>query len=173
MAKGNTIIHTNTVIIERSVFKKTGLFNEALHFGEDVEFWARIGGRKLTAYIDEPLCVYNRRLDSSACINLPPDQHGLDFLYGEKQILKYISPEYRADYRAWRDNDLFCRLYEGLRRKNKDFVAQCSVRLRYIPARSEKLSLIISLFPVCMWPMFTWVYLKSCKLIRCFVGIKN
>jgi glycosyltransferase involved in cell wall biosynthesis len=173
MAKRNIIINTNTVIIQRSVFREVGYFNETFHFGEDLEFWARIGGRKLTAYIDEPLCVYNRRLDSSACIGLPTDQHGLDFLYGEEQILKYISPEYRGDYRTWRDNDLFGRLCEGLLRKNKDFVAQCSERLRYVPARIDKLSLFIPFCPVCVWPILTRIYLKLYRPIKCLFGLKK
>lgn len=169
LAKGRPVIHTNTVLIRSFVFKTVGLFNEAWRFGEDIEMWIRIAGLYEWLYLDKPLCVYDRTSVESVCSRISADQHGLDFLYTNEEMERFIRPEFRQAFIWFRETQLVGRLHVGLIYKNRDFVKLCCNRLHGSHFRLEKCSMLVRYFPEILWPKITKCVLlvyRMCRKIR-------
>lgn len=56
--KKDCFINGSTVMIEKEIFKKIGLFNEELKYAHDYDLWLRISQRYQFLYIDQPLVSY-------------------------------------------------------------------------------------------------------------------
>lgn len=171
-ARGNRIINTNSVLIRSCVLKKTGGFNEKFKFGEDIELWARLSGSYACAYLDEALLVYDRTSDFSVCSSIKPDQHGLDFLYNEQKMHRFIRPDKQTDFLLWKQEEVLRRLYQGFIARNRAFVADCITQLNGSSFRSEKIVILIKYLPMVLWPyairFFSILFVKVYRKILPF-----
>jgi glycosyltransferase involved in cell wall biosynthesis len=167
-ARGNDIINTNTVVIKKSLLEQHGGFCEEWRYGEDLELWARLAGKHKCAFIDKVLCVYDRTSESSVCSALTSDQHGMDFLYSDEEMFRFIDSSVQQEFKSWRENQLLHRLYAGYLNKNQTFVYDCRRRLGKPSTLADKLALCIRYLPVAMWPLACRVFIRAKRLVNSY-----
>ncbi len=60
-----TIVCTGSMLVRREVLDQVGHFNEALHVGEDMELWCRIGGNFPWVFSDREMMIYHKNESDS------------------------------------------------------------------------------------------------------------
>ncbi|WP_372845871.1 glycosyltransferase [Pontiella sp.] len=148
------VVHTNTILIRKTVLDTVGGFNARYRFGEDVDLWCRIAGRYSMAYLDEPIACYDRTSESSVC-NMASNvlAHGLDHLYERRREKQYIDKARRRSYRRFKNRILLARLMLSIYEKDRGMLLQCLRKLNPLPPNIRVLlALAVLLLPVAVWP---------------------
>lgn len=64
--KKNYLFWTSAVVIRKSVFEKTGYFDERIKIGEDLDMWFRVLLYNSAIFFNKPLAFYNKLSENKA-----------------------------------------------------------------------------------------------------------
>lgn len=63
---------TSAVVVKKSALRQTGVFNEDISFGEDLDLWFRLALEHQAAFCNKPLAIYNKDADNRAMLRKQP-----------------------------------------------------------------------------------------------------
>jgi glycosyltransferase involved in cell wall biosynthesis len=88
-----SIFCASSVVIKREIFKKIGMFDTRISYGEDIDLWIRIASNGNIIWSDLCLAVYNKTMDSLTTHQQPDlKKHLLSYL--NKYDLTKLSVKY-------------------------------------------------------------------------------
>ncbi|MBX2989880.1 MAG: glycosyltransferase [Bacteroidetes bacterium] len=115
LLKGN-FLYQPSMFLRRSVLDRFGLFDEALHYSMDYEYWVRISTEVKFAYVDYPFSNYRLHRQSKS-------MHAVIGMNKEgRQIMKKHGVGIMADFRYYRFN-MFGKHYYAFKRRLFDYLA--------------------------------------------------
>lgn len=130
----DNFIATDTVILRREVFKRTGGFNESLRNSMDFELWWRLGLMNISfAYLDTVSMTRYKpagSLSSISVLSLQNRLHALDICTaeaiaaGQPELADFLKPQYRN---AWQNQISAC----AMENDKKGMVAAFKNSLKY------------------------------------------
>lgn len=68
---------TSAVVVKKSALRQTGVFNEDISFGEDLDLWFRLALEHPAAFCNKPLAIYNKDAENRAMLRKQPYQSNL------------------------------------------------------------------------------------------------
>lgn len=98
---------SSSVLIRKTIFNKTGLFDERIRYAEDSDMWFRIIARFDVAFYDKYLVFYRFDAENRAQMNHRP--------------LKFFLPFFVDKYQSYKDNPYF---YEWINRWSAQHIAE-------------------------------------------------
>jgi glycosyltransferase involved in cell wall biosynthesis len=146
-------IHMNSIMNKSEVFKRVGLFNEKLHFGEDIEIGTRISAKYDWVYIDKPATDYNRISTTSVTLNSNKTFINFSFLWDEHLMLKEMRPNLHRSYRAFRQEWYWNLIRTGIYHQNLEY-AEKGLSLVWTPPFNLRflMFLVLKFSPSSWWP---------------------
>lgn len=107
-------ISTNTVIVKKRYFDKTGLFDEDLRFGEDYDMWLRIAKYYKVDYLNTVLTKYRLHVNNLSKINKEKEERVIiDMIKIRKRALQE-NPEIFKNMNSRTSNECYYQLYLNL-----------------------------------------------------------
>lgn len=67
----------SAVVIKKTALRQTGVFNEDISFGEDLDLWYRLALEHPAAFFNKPLAIYNKDAENRAMLRKQPYQSNL------------------------------------------------------------------------------------------------
>jgi len=74
LTRSKTHPYLQSILVEKKMFETTGLFDQALHAGEDTLWLFRLSFLGSGIYVDRPMTVIHRYTDNSLTYDLRPEQ---------------------------------------------------------------------------------------------------
>lgn len=68
---------TSAVVVKKSALRQTGVFNEDISFGEDLDLWFRLALEHPAAFCNKQLAIYNKDAENRAMLRKQPYQSNL------------------------------------------------------------------------------------------------
>lgn len=153
-SQGRFVIHTSTVLVRKTALDAVGDFRPDLRFGEDVELWARIAGKYDWVYLDKPVSVYDLTSESSVTALTPVCEHGIGFLYTNREIKKHLRHDARKYYRRYRQQLCLQRMTLAMKHSDLTLVKACLTRALPPPfSLRAALLCILALMPPPVWKL--------------------
>lgn len=93
MGRISDLFCSSSVVIRKSIFDHTGMFDERLKYSEDIDMWYRIIANFPVAFYDRYMSFYQYDADNRAM--------------NRKRTLKYFLPYYSDKYLPYKNNSVF------------------------------------------------------------------
>lgn len=73
-AARHLLFWTSAVVVKRTALQQSGIFNEEIRFGEDLDLWFRLALEHPATFCNKPLAIYNKDAENRAMLRKQPYQ---------------------------------------------------------------------------------------------------